>query len=258
MLNKSNLWYDFYQAQVLDDDGIVSYSTFQLYHPIVNLESHLDYLEKGEVGFMAQYREKSLEYLKNNFSDYLLRCTRRLLNTLIIVPTLDTFPVAGDFEQEVFDTLIQEGIVTYHPHAKSHRWVNIHYPIAERKEIFEKHFSPDVQRDLLKALKYSKASYFYHRNKSVSVWRRRLMGTLPTLCILIGLFWARIRHNPIFLITLALYICYLGPYVLVSHYQRYQLGLMGIHTMLFMLVYLALRERFRFSKVNDTTTAAET
>lgn len=243
-LNKSNLWYDFYQAQVLDDDGIVSYSTFQIFHPIVSSTAHMQYIDQGEVAFMEEYRKKSIPYLQENVRDYFIRAIRRFLNTLVITPTMDTFNIVAEVPDSSLDTLVELGLATHHPYANTYRWVNVQYDIEPRRKVFYELFSPEIALRLTESLRHSKASYFYHRNKPSAVWQRRLMGTIPSLCLLISLLWARIHKTRLFRILFAVYACYLAPYILVSHYQRYQLGLLGLQCMLIMLVYLAVRDKY--------------
>lgn len=243
-LNKSNLWYDFYQAQVLDDDGIVSYSTFQIFHPIVSPTSHMEYIDRGEVAFMDEYRKKSLPYLQNNFGDYCIRAIRRFLNTLVITPTMDTFNIVAKVPDSALDTLVELGLATHHPYANTYRWVNVQYDIEPRSKVFYELFPPEIALRLSESLKHSKASYFYHRNKPSAVWQRRMMGTIPSLCLLICLLWVRINKTVLFRVLFAVYACYLAPYILVSHYQRYQLGLLGLQCVLIMLVYLAVRDKY--------------
>jgi hypothetical protein len=76
--------------------------------------------------------------------------------------------------------------------------------------------------------------------------RSLVMSLVPFLCLIIGLFVEKIRRNPVFMPSAALYLTYLIPYILVSHYRRYQVPLIGLQTVfIFLLACLSL-ERFTF------------
>ena len=55
-----------------------------------------------------------------------------------------------------------------------------------------------------------------------------LHGLFSTIAIVIGLSRPNLRKEPIFRDACLLYLVYLLPYVLISHYMRYQVPLMGL------------------------------
>lgn len=74
--SKSNFWYEFYQANEADDNGVLDKRTIQLYHP-TNRGKFLDeYLELGEVEFINHFKSLS----KENFDagNYFERVLNRL------------------------------------------------------------------------------------------------------------------------------------------------------------------------------------
>jgi uncharacterized membrane protein YhaH (DUF805 family) len=60
-----------------------------------------------------------------------------------------------------------------------------------------------------------------------------LLTMLPTLMFLVSLMQVDVRRNKTFCIAAILWFIYLIPYILVSHYQRYQIPLIGILTIIY-------------------------
>jgi hypothetical protein len=72
-----------------------------------------------------------------------------------------------------------------------------------------------------------------------------LIAFLPTFCLLCGLGVEKIRKNPIFLMTGAMYLTYLGPYILASYYRRYQVPLIGWDSIFIFFFICLLLDTFR-------------
>ena len=56
---KSNLWFDYYQANELDDDGLVTLGTLYTYNPSHVNSVQKEFIAKGEGEFTRDYRRKS-------------------------------------------------------------------------------------------------------------------------------------------------------------------------------------------------------
>jgi hypothetical protein len=65
-----------------------------------------------------------------------------------------------------------------------------------------------------------------------SVSKSLLLSLVPSLCILYGLFVRQVRKEPVFLLTISIYLTYLSPYVLAAHYRRYQAPMIGLYSIL--------------------------
>ena len=59
-----------------------------------------------------------------------------------------------------------------------------------------------------------------------------MVSLLPTLAVLLGLLSGQVRRRASFLVCATIYVAYLAPYVVAAHYWRYQLPLLGVHTLL--------------------------
>ena len=75
---KSNLWFEVYLANVVDDDGISKWSNFRKYHPLGNPEVLDEYISLGEVSFINEYKTKSVEYLENDLGEFVVKVGHRL------------------------------------------------------------------------------------------------------------------------------------------------------------------------------------
>lgn len=72
---KSNVLYELYQANVIDDDGVYDTRTMNL-HPYCNFRSRYEYAQEGEMGFMDRRGAIFFDWLRERPSDF----ARRILN----------------------------------------------------------------------------------------------------------------------------------------------------------------------------------
>ncbi|WP_168566371.1 hypothetical protein [Crateriforma spongiae] len=80
---KTNGWYELYQSQVLDDDGVLDAITLDQ-HPIsVNSRAHLDYCSVGEAQFIRQSRSRCIEAILRSPLEYLNRVVYRLASLVL-------------------------------------------------------------------------------------------------------------------------------------------------------------------------------
>jgi hypothetical protein len=75
---KSNVGYELYQANVLDEDGVYTDRTFEQ-HPYVNLVVRAEVARAGEIAFIEKHRSLFREYLARHPWDYLRKSAHRLL-----------------------------------------------------------------------------------------------------------------------------------------------------------------------------------
>ncbi len=88
---KSNLYFELYQSNVLEPDGILRDVTFRSKHPYkINGPERRAYQEKGEMLYLDGYRTRFLDYLRHQPVDYLSKVGNRFLAaTLIYYPHSD-------------------------------------------------------------------------------------------------------------------------------------------------------------------------
>jgi hypothetical protein len=64
-------------------------------------------------------------------------------------------------------------------------------------------------------------------------WLRGLgLAGVPAASIVLGVCVRRVRQDSVFTLAALFYLCFLVPYVLISHYARYQMFVLGIQALL--------------------------
>ncbi len=234
---KSNFWYDFYQANGLDDDGLTTNETFAKYHLINPNEIQEKYLREGEAEFTESYKALSKEWITSHPSRLLSNIGRRAFSAFIYSHYVEDIPhtTPGAISPEDLFLLQQEGLV-YVDESFVVYWVSISLPQNEFEDRIQRlplGDPPGVLNDWLN----QRAALESHKQSWKIVLKTLSLSILPSICILIGLFISKIRKNPIFAISFALYLTYLAPYILASFYRRYQVPLIGLQSVF--IVFLA-------------------
>lgn len=218
-LLKSNLWYDFVQANLLDDDGVPTGQTFLDFQPCNPNPAHREYYRLGEARFLDLYRSQAAEVPPGQ---WLRRAGLRAVNALVwLRPTQDVEPARP---LPVHDQLVlfEQGLLTEMGGGNLF-WVHLERPVdlaslplaapAQAQEARQeaRRFNERRQHNLLRSL-----------------WSFTNAG-LPFLALLLGL---RRREVPGYQLTALLYTLILVPYLAFSHYERYQLTLSGLQILL--------------------------
>lgn len=217
---KSNLWYDFYQANYVDADGVVSSSTFMKSHPLGNPEILDDYVKKGEIEFITDYEHQAKQMLRNSKLLYFEKLFNRFKNALLFTRTESDIQPAqieqmsrGDLNLLVENRFIHKS-----------RWINLELSGTEIKTLLSQ-MDLEHPEEIYELWLLSKAALSASRNSFFNQIRGYTVSLLPVICILAVLLFSRSRSHPIFIITIVVYFVHLLPYIIVSHYMRYQLPL---------------------------------
>ncbi len=251
---KSNFWFDFYQANYYDEDGLLNSSTFALFHPIGQNEVRDEYFREKEAKFIENYKILSFEELRANPSPVFRNIVRRAVSAFLYMHYAeDLLPVIGDtFTTRDIQKLRQANLISTHEFPTIH-WTSLN--LTERE--FKYRITPltlDEESTVLEDWREQKNLLTSRRNDWKSIFKSILLSLIPSLCIVFGLLIERIRRQPVFILTVSLYLAYLAPYVLVAHYRRYQAPLIGLQSILFFLFVCIFLENFlsRILKVLDT------
>ena len=227
--SKSNFWYEFYQANMADDDGVLSSWTARAFHPNAGGKYRPLYDSLGEIAFVQHMKQRSKEefYLP----DYRQRVGRRAKfalvhsqNTNAKYPA-DTASFAPADKRILYRAgLVQEG-----------QWIVLNIDsIALANTVAS---LPLQQKNaIVSDWAAKKAVYTRKMTSPGGLVREFSVSLLPSLCILLGIFITRIRTSRIFQLAVTIYFVQLLPYVLVSHYIRYQYYLLGLQALLMFLV----------------------
>lgn len=223
---KSNLWFDFHQANLSDSDGVNTSSTFNRYHPIGASPEVLNaYRDLGEIEFNRAHREACLRLVAERPWDYLVRVLHRLSNATLYLRQVND--VRGSHLE--LPARVQAGLVRDKlAEGGAHRmfWNCLQFSPDEVHLMFKRY--PGYDEQLM--ADWSRARSLVQSEHSD--WKHKLWGILhsllPTLTIAVCWLREAVRRSSDFQLAAALYVLYLLPYVLVSHYERYQLPLLGL------------------------------
>jgi hypothetical protein len=92
---KSNLFFDLYQGNYFDDDGILDSQTFINFHPFLNEREREKYTLLGEKNFIAFYRAQFFSELRKQPMTYIKNSGYRFLSAFLIYPSSSADKIPG-------------------------------------------------------------------------------------------------------------------------------------------------------------------
>lgn len=241
---KSNFWFDFYQANYLDEDGLLTTTTFAIYHPIARNEVRDEYFLEQESRFIATYKARSFEQLRADPSRVVRNIGRRAMSAFVFMHySEELLPVTGDVPpaQDVIK-LGNAKLISIQAPSELY-WISLTLSEDEFKRRVEQLDLTD-EAAILQNWREQRDALISQKRAWKNVSKALLLSLVPSFSILFGLLVRRIRREPVFLLTIAIYLTYLSPYVLVAHYRRYQVPLIGFQSVLMFLVISLLLDRF--------------
>jgi hypothetical protein len=241
---KSNFWFDFYQANVMDDDGLTTNATFEVFHPIHTNAVQEQYLIEGENLFTDGYQSLALDWIASHPGQLLQNIIRRAFSAFLymhqsddILPANHELLTAEDVEKLKSQNLVS---VNQPPFVN---WTSLTMPEGDfRGEIETLNLSNEPA--VIEDWSNQRAALLERFDQLKLIVRSLVMSLVPFLCLITGIFVERIRKNPVFLLSAVFYLTYLIPYVLVSHYRRYQVPLIGLQSVFIFLLACILLDRF--------------
>jgi hypothetical protein len=241
---KSNFWFDFYQANALDEDGLVTNSTFVKYHPNFKNSFQNKYLIEKEVQFLQEFKDLLLEWIRTNPSLLPRNIGRRAISAFIYMHAVeDTEPVKrGLLSPKDIEKLTHEKLIAIDEESIP-RWISLTMPQSEfERQIHAMELSDEDA--ILQNWSRRRQALTHRLNDPRTIIKSFLMAFIPTFCLICGFVIEKIRKKPIFLIAGAMYLTYLGPYILASYYRRYQVPLIGLQSIFIFFFICILLEKF--------------
>jgi hypothetical protein len=240
---KSNFWFDFYQANYLDEDGLLTNSTFAIFHPIARNGIQAEYFTEKEAQFIENYKRLSFEQLRTNPSPLLKNIAGRAFSAFVFVHySEDLLPVLGDvFLAPDIQKLSEARLISTHELPTVY-WTSL----TLSEDEFKRRIAPFHLKDeaiILQDWREQKDLLVSRRRDWKSVSKSLLLSLVPFLCIVGGLFVRRFRKDPVFMVTISIYLTYLSPYVLTAYYRRYQAPMIGLHSILIFFVICLILDR---------------
>ncbi len=238
---KSNAGYEFYQANAWAR-GRLSNATLTRYHPSQpNTSSSRHYQRVGERAFCQHYARLSQQLWQEDPLQMLGYIARRSWDVAVYVPRSDNlFLSKPDLEAGDKRILHQRKWILAKP--ISQIWLIVDESEPEVRNRLEGLALADVERAM-----QSWKSGMRWIDRAESHWEQRckslMTGLLPCLAVLYGLFKYREAMVP----WAILYTGYMIPYIVISHYDRYQLSALMLQVWLVWLAFYPspLRPRTR-------------
>jgi len=239
---KSNFWFDFYQANVIDDDGVPTYGTFERCHPVRSAETRETYRRLGEMRFVETYRSRSLEEIARDPGGILRRILNRALNAFLLLGRPNDLSIVDPRKVNGRDltALRRERFIVPLLSDRPLFWATLTVP---KEKFHAKVRALGLARPeaVLRDWREKRRLIARKNDRRMGFVRSASIALVPFLCLLGGLVLRRGRRNLVFVGTAVLYVVYLIPYVLVSHYLRYQTPLIAWQTVFtFLIASLAL------------------
>lgn len=214
---KSNLWFEFYLSNIVDNNGILSISVLYRTHPIFG--KNIGEIKKlGEIEWLSQYENSGKRFIQDNPELYLKKVVNRFKNVVIFTESIKNTEEIKIYPQlsESDKRLLNENCFIH-----GNLWIT--------HDLDEKQFITAIQKlniknKILLIHDWKNAKdLVLQRSRSLSyVIKSVLMATLPLICIITMFFIRRIRKLYIYQACTIFYFLFLLPYIFVSHYTRYQ------------------------------------
>lgn len=242
---KSNAGYEIFQAQVTSKNGLLSTSTF-IYHPH-NLasEENQAYTKLGEKAFITTRRDTALLSIANDPIDFWRRIKQRFSNAFLFTVSHFNF---DDVDSRISDDdlikLRSAGLIEYFFNRKV--WINLDDPDKDVLKILPSlnltnHRLVEYNYKLISARYYH---YLYSWNRIIG---GVLMGGMPWIAFLIAILMRRHSAQSSYIFWAGLFmLIYLIPYVLISHYLRYQVPLLGMQSILLTSGTIAILKTLKY------------
>lgn len=241
--SKSNMWFEFYMANVSDRDGQLSVSTVYREHPYENETINREVQELGEIEWVRKYEIKSKRFLESNFNEYLSKIQYRFKNAFFYIESDEDVMPSVKFDK--FNNADKIKLIDHKLLVKrvDHwGWTCLYLDKLEMSELL-KELTINDQTIIISDWEAAKSSYHTKNYSKPYIFRSLFITIIPLLCIFIILFIKQKRRNPLFFVTVIMYSFYLIPYILISHQMRYQRPLFILQIILIYLFISILIEK---------------
>jgi hypothetical protein len=229
---KANAGYEIYQAQMVSKNGVLNSSTFAM-HPIIlaSKENHA-YGAMGETAFLRVRRDAAIRAIYADPADFVKRTAQRFSNAFLFTASpVNTARIDSKINREDVERLRASGFVAFSLNGNN-IWLDLDDPDNGFLEALPSIGLSNPKLAQKDWQKWADINYCYRFS-----WGRIaggcLMGGLPWIGLLIAFLMGRrsavvpaVRWAAVFLFL------YLMPYVLISHYLRYQIPLLGMQSIL--------------------------
>ncbi len=250
---KSNGAYEAWQAQCATEDGVPSYGTF-FDHPFLSDTEAARFVREGELAYVRRHGEVFFRALREAPGDFVRRVGHRAFNALVWMRSpADNVTVEKRADiRALMPALRDTGLARETGGPGGWTWVRISRSPEECWRLLAEAPGLDEKARLLLFGAWSRAHEALERHRASVSERVRgfAMAGLPFGAALGLLLLDRVgRRASEASFWAAAYGVYLAPYILISHYERYQVPLAGLQAVLTAVLIWRLVERTRRDRV---------
>jgi len=244
--SKSNMWYEFYMANVLDDDGVVSGVTFLGNHPFQKNAVQERYYQIGEKAFLEECEEKSKQFLEAYPDEYKKRVLNRIKNIFLFTNRpIEKEPIADEIKP--YSRQLERVKLVYIEDSDLVNWISLNLDEQSFKQKLEKaglDLSNDEAKTILLDWDKKKTVLLSKKYSFNQVVEGLSISIIPLLALITLIFLQkRKRVNLLLVVSFVMYIIHVLPYVFISHYLRYQRALLVMQSIfIFVLVYYMIEK----------------
>lgn len=235
---KSNMGYEFYQANAWTESGRLTSTVLARRHPIhPGTTAALEFQSASEVKVCAAYRSRSWYLILEQTGSVASKIIGRASNAFLCLRSVNDYrPARVPINERDLATLEAANLVKVDEGKRSY-WLTVDLSDGKMERLLKGlnlAYHSGVRQSWQSAKKFQDERSL---TESVLLWGL-LYALLPTVTLLLGLKRGGL-HSTHFAEALTLYLCYLMPYVLVSHYERYQVSAVGLQVWLVWLVFFS-------------------
>jgi hypothetical protein len=252
---KSNAGYELFQAQVTSRNGVPDSSTFAKHPIIFTSKEHQGYKILGETDFLRTRRDSAISRILADPSDFYRRIAQRFTNAFLFTASpLNTALVDSKIAVDDLERLHRAGFVEYRNDQTV--WIDLDDPDKEIIQVLPSLGLANPQLVLDNWRSMSEGHYWY-RFSWERIIRGSLIGGMPWVCLLMALWMRRRSESSPDILWAALFLfLYLMPYVLISHYMRYQVPLLGMQAILLTGGTVSLMRTIKQDRIRSTHPAS--
>lgn len=227
---KSNLSFELYQSLYGNEQGLYRLSTLSRRHPFLSDQARQEYARLGEADFLAKYRGLAMRKLLDDPGRWFRGLAHRAVNSFVYLSDArDIAFVEPRLKPGEKLALEKRGLLTYN--GEIGLWTSLELsPGRFRARLEEADIASAAQ--VLSHWEAARQRREQRIRSPLGVVAGLSMTLLPSLALLLAFSSPRVRRVPLFRFTAAAYLLYLLPYVLVSHYSRYQIPLIPLQALL--------------------------
>lgn len=248
ILSKSNQWFEFYLCNIKDEDGILSESTVEKFHPDANRKAYRPKIYAlGEAEWLHQYELMAQVYLKEHRREYYKKMMNRCRNIFIFTES-DNDLIHSEFLESLplafRNKLINNELIT------GESWICLSDSDSVTQANIKKCI-PSKGLELVSDYQECRKRWEKTKYSKSYLFLGLFIALFPALSLLyLWVYKFKNNQNTILILTI-IYLIYTIPYILISHELRYQQPLFSIQTFILAITLTDICGKISKSKITN-------